>query len=56
MDIGLLIEILEVSVRRNGKDFPLIIGHFLNIIKMYKKIEDDYECRTAPDFIWEDWS
>ena len=29
-----LIEILETSAERNGKDKPLTIGHLLNICKM----------------------
>jgi hypothetical protein len=55
MDIDLLIEILNVSVKNNGRDTPLTLGHFLNIIKMYKKIEENYDDRVAPEFMWEDW-
>lgn len=32
-----LIEVLETSAERNGKDKPLTIGHLLNICKMVER-------------------
>jgi len=39
MDAKNLIAVLELSVRRNGPDTPLTLGHLLNIIKMVDRVE-----------------
>ncbi len=35
-----LIEVLERSVKKNGPDKPLTIGHLLNLLKMAKREEE----------------
>jgi len=53
------IEILEISVKRNGKDKVLTIGHLANLAKMSKRIhdakEDNFE-RTLDEDIAEFWN
>lgn len=36
-----LIEILEISVERNGRDKLLTLGHLLNILKMVQRREEE---------------
>ncbi len=43
MEIWELIEVLEKSVEKNGKDYPLTLGHLLNILKKMEREQDD-EC------------
>jgi hypothetical protein len=33
MELGKLIEVLEASIKKNGKDTVLTLGHLLNICK-----------------------
>jgi hypothetical protein len=35
-----LIETFKASVAKNGKDYPLTLGHFLNILKVTQKRMD----------------
>jgi len=37
MEIDILIEILEHSVKKNGPDKPVTLGHLLNLIKLANK-------------------
>ena len=40
-----LIDILEMSVKKNGADKVLTVGHLLNILKMAeRRAEDSGEC------------
>jgi hypothetical protein len=43
MELWELIEVLEKSVEKNGKDYPLTLGHLLNILKKMEREQDD-EC------------
>lgn len=53
-----LIKILEESVKRNGADKPVTIGHLLNIIKLAKKARIKFEnsidsrCDASEVDIW----
>lgn len=38
MNISDLIKILEISQKKNGADFPLTVGHLLNIVKMTQRV------------------
>ena len=38
MNASDLIKILEISQKKNGADFPLTVGHLLNIIKMTQRV------------------
>lgn len=41
-EFALFIQVLEISVQRNGADKPLTLGHLLNITKMVqKKLEQE---------------
>lgn len=42
-----LIEFLEVSKYRNGADFPLTIGHLLNICRKAESLKNDRLERAA---------
>lgn len=54
------IEVLEISVKRNGRDKALTIGHILNLAKMASKIhqkreEDDWQTTESNmDNFWND--
>jgi len=54
------IEVLEISINRNGKDKTLTIGHLANLAKMAKRIheskEDDCERKIDEDIaeFWND--
>lgn len=37
--IRILISVLKVSVKNNGFDKPLTLGHLLNILQLVKKYE-----------------
>lgn len=42
MSLEKLIKLMEVSVKRNGKDTPLTLGHFLNILKLaQRKLQEE---------------
>lgn len=44
MELETLIEIVEHSVKKNGSDKPLTLGHFLNLLKLAnKKIQQEQE-------------
>lgn len=53
-----LIEILEASVKKNGADKPITLGHLLNIVKKAQKtlIKEDFESdlETYTDDGWGD--
>jgi hypothetical protein len=39
MEIQILIEVLEHSVKKNGADKPVTLGHLLNLVRLADKIE-----------------
>lgn len=42
MELQTLIELVEHSVKKNGNDKPLTLGHFLNLLKLAdKKIQQE---------------
>lgn len=43
-----LISILEESVKKNGKDYPLTLGHLLNMIRLAEKQVEDTESGPQP--------
>jgi hypothetical protein len=45
--IETLVDIMEESVRRNGKDKPLTLGHFLNILRMAQRTRES--ASESPD-------
>lgn len=47
MKIGHLIATLETSVKHNGPDFPLTLGHLLNIVKLMQRQENKQKKREA---------
>jgi hypothetical protein len=40
MEIQILIEVLEHSVKKNGADKPVTLGHLLNLVRLADKIEE----------------
>jgi hypothetical protein len=40
MEIQILIEVLEHSVKKNGADKPVTLGHLLNLLRLADKIEE----------------
>lgn len=50
MNIDYLIKTTEISVKKNGADKPLTIGHFLNILKLADQWEMN-ECMKTEDFL-----
>ena len=45
-----LIEIFEESVKRHGKDYPLTIGHLLNILKLQQKQEREWQQQLDTEY------
>jgi hypothetical protein len=41
MEIQILIEVLEHSVKKNGADKPVTLGHLLNLVRLADKIEQE---------------
>ena len=39
MEIDILIEVLQNSVKKNGADKPVTLGHLLNLIQLADKID-----------------
>jgi hypothetical protein len=49
-----LIKVLEISIKKNGADKPLTLGHLLNILKMTLKIQMRIEsAERATNEEWE---
>lgn len=46
-EFTVFIEVLENSIKKNGKDKPITLGHLLNIAKLANKV---YLAREAHDF------
>ena len=49
LDLCILIEILETSLKKNG-DKPVTIGHLLNIMKMVERRQETREEFLPDDF------
>jgi hypothetical protein len=52
-ELDKLIEVLEASVKKNGKDTTLTVGHLLNICEMVRgEVErEDFESDMAGAYI-----
>jgi hypothetical protein len=55
-DYSRLIEILEVSVERNGNNYQLTLGHLLNILKMAQRDAEREEADSEAAGTWGDIS
>ena len=55
-DFAILIQIMEISVQRNGADKPMTLGHFLNILKMVNRRQEaaDFNLQKSLDEIFND--